>query len=441
MAIIQDVNRISEHRRIIESMAKGMGKSFLPPGESGIKRKYLEHVPFMSTDDGTVICIPKLPEMGGIALIGQTGTGKTLAAGYILDNLYYLWKDYIAVLNDSQDETFTWSEPCDNPEFIFRQNYFHQTPMPLPMIYLLPNSDSFEINEEVIKDKNTVKISIPFEAVMNNIENFIPDLGNSERYLLAKKDELLNVESEAELFQVIDTLDSGSKGMLEVKNKIEKSFRNLLNEGILNLSNITVPSYLKVGEYHGNPFTAVMKAECIPSFITSDLYTQKHKDAIMSYYINELFEESKGGAMKGTRTWLYFDELTKVVHADPQFTSPQSEKALNNVASRGRNNGISLIYATQRYGEIPKTIRDQTKFVIAFRHKNADETKSIQDDFGVEKTVRNNILTLRKFECVALTTEYFICYKDNDVWEDKGPFIGKIIPSLHKNKFLSELKK
>jgi hypothetical protein len=363
-------------------------------------------------------------------------SGKTLLAGYMLSNLFYLWEDNISVLNDSQDETFDWSEPCDYPEFIFNLRKINQSPFPLPMIYILPNSDKFDINPNLIKNKNYVKVSIPFQEVINNIEQYIPNLGNSEKYLMEKKEELLQVKTEEELFDIIDSIDSGSKGMDTVRNKIMASFKALLNEGILNLSNMTSPCYLSVDKYTGNPFIAIMLANCIPSFITSDLYTQKYKGAIFSYYINQLFEASKSGIMKGKRTWLYFDELTKVVHSNPIYSCPQAEKALTNISSRGRNNSISMIYSTQKYGEIPKGMRDQTPYTFAFRHKNTEETKSIQEDFGVDKVQRMNILKLKKYECVALTTNYFVCYKDNKRWEERDPIKGRIFQPLHKNRFL-----
>lgn len=434
----------SRHKRfgsLNEHYAQVLGKTWLPANQTNIKIKVINDLPFMTTPDGTIVCIPKLPETGVISTIGLSGNGKTLVSGFLLDNIFWNWQDYIAVLNDSQEETFSWSEPCDYPSFINRSRKVYQTPMPLPMIYLYPHSNDFEINEELVKDKNYVVISLPFEEVMNNIEKYMPDLGNSTKYLIEKKEELLSVTSEEELFEVIKSIDTGTKGLAESKHKIEVLFKNLIEEGILNISNPSAPAELKIARedkdiYTGNPFTAIMKAECIPAFITSDLYIQKYKDAVFSYYINLLFEESLSGSMKGKRTWLYFDELTRVVHADPRYTSPETEKALMNIASRGRNNGISIIYATQRYNEIPKGIRSQTKYAIVFRHKSDEETKMLKNDFAFDKSTQKEILKLRKFEAIAMTTEHFVCYKEDKQWEETGPIKGIILPSLHKNRFL-----
>lgn len=437
---------------INERYVKAFGKSWLSSAEHTLKKMDIKDLPFMITKDGTIVCIPKMPEQGVIALVGLSGKGKSLNAGFILDNLFYLWKDNIALINDSQAESFDWSEPCDNYELIQKLKPINQTPMPLPLIYLFPKM--YEAKAETLKDKNSITISLPFREVINRIEVFMPDLGASAKYLAMKKDELLECETEEEVLDIIKSIASAVdettgkpiKGMAESARKIEATFKELIDEGILSISASTAPSYLNVyegkkiiygdGENEGNPFTAVMKAECIPSFITESLYVQKYCDLIFSYYIQNLFKESFSGSMKGKRVWLYFEELTRVVSADGKNKNPETERELKNIVARGRNNGISLIYCTQRYKEIPKPIREQTKYSIVFRHNSAEETKEICDDFGVDRATRLEVLSLKKFEAIAFTTENFVCYKKNKVWEEAGPIKGIIIPALHKNRFL-----
>jgi len=419
---------------INERYVKAFGQSWLSYGETSTKKILIKDLPFMVTYDGTIVCLPKQKEQAVTALIGIPGQGKTVCAGYILDGIFYLWCDYIGIINDSQEETFDWSEPCDFNGFTKKLRVVNQSPMPLPMVYLFPKM--YMAKEEMIKDKNYISISMPFREVINNIERFIPNLGNSERYLLMKRDELFEAETENEIFDIIKSINDGGKGMAEVVKKIDAAFHELIDEGILNISDLSVPSFLKVGDYIGNPFTAIMKADCVPSFITSDLYVQKYKDLIFSYYINSMFRESLKGEMMGKRVWLYFDELTKVVSSNQRNTSPETERSLNQVIARGRNNGISIIYATQRYKEIPKSMRELTKNAIVFRHNSRDETKEICDDFGVDKSMRGELLALKKFEAIAFTNEHFICYKKDKVWEESKPIKGVILPALHKNRFL-----
>lgn len=433
---------------INEKFVKRFGKSWMSHNETTLRKIEIEDIPILLTQDGTTVCIPKRQEQAVTAIIGHSGFGKTSVAGYILDELFWSWKDYVVNMNDSQEESFDWSEPCDWSEFVGQIRKIRQDPMPLPMIYLFPKM--YLASEHLLEDKNFVTISVPFREVMNNIEKFIPDLGASEKYLLEKKKELLPEDedgtgmeiTEEEIFDIIKSIDNGEKGMKQVVAKIRAAFRELIDEGILNLDSASAPAYLQVGDYIGNPFTAIMLAQCIPSFVTSSVYNQKYKDQIFSYYLSCLFNESLKGKMKGKRVWVYFDELTRVVSADQRSGTPETEKQLNNYCARGRNNGISLMYATQRYKEIPKGIRELTKNGIIFRHKSKEETSEICDDFGLDKTWREEILSLKKFQAIAVSADQpFICYKGERKWKDGGPIKGWIIPALHKNRFLQKEKK
>lgn len=435
-------------KTINEEYVKFFGKGFLPPGDSTIKKIDINDLPVLITPDGTIVCIPKLPECAVTGIMGMSGCGKTSLAGYLLDTIYWSWGDYLAIVNDSQDETWDWSEANEYFEFNKKLKMLNQGPMPLPLVYLLPKV--YDAREDAILNKNTVTISVPPKDILNNIEKFLPGLGNSEKYLVEKRELLKKAETEEEIFEIIKSIDTGAtKGLTEVARKIESMFKELVAEGILNVSDETCPYKLRAEwfekgvkkEYEGNPFTAIMKLECVPSFITSNLYTQKYKDLVFSYYINSLFRESFNGAMKGKRVWLYFDELTRVVRADPRFSSPETERALNDIVARGRNNGISLIFATQRYREIPKSIRELIKFSVVFRHNSTQEANEIFSDMGVDRTFGKQILTLKKFEAIAFTTEYFVCYKKEKVWKETKPMRGWIMPAQHKNRFLHKAVK
>lgn len=429
--------------KIDENYARIFGRHFLPGSDSGLRKNYIKDIPVLITVDGTVVCIPKLPEMGLIAVVGRTGTGKTLNSGYLIDNIFWLWGDAVVDMNDSQEETVTWAEPNEVIEFKYKFRRLGQMPMPLPMIYVFPNFDKQKIKEDILRERNYVTVSIPFEEIINHIEHYLPDLGASLKYIMEKKKELLEVETEEDLYRIIETIQLG-KGTESVQSKVKASFKQLINEGILNITDPTAPAELKIFDlktkstvYKGNPMTAIMKAECIPSFITSDLYSGKYKDAIFAYWIRALFQESLKGTMHGKRVWIYFDELNKVVDIKPENNSPATERALGEVSTRGRNNEISMLYATQFYHNIPRVIRSQTKFAVIFFNKDPDAAKEICGDFVLEKKWQNKIRELKKYEGVVATTEHFICYKGNKKWEDQGPFFGMTFPALHKNKFLN----
>lgn len=444
-----------KYTKINESYARNLGDLWLPEGAKKKENVVVQDLPVAITKEGVLVCFPRLPEMGNIACVGMTGMSKTLVCGFLLDNIFYNWGDYFALLNDSQEESFTWSEAQDYQEFIYKLNQVHQRPMPLPMIYLFPNSEKFQDNSDLVKDKNSILISLPFDEIINNLENYIPDLGGSKKYFEEKKKDILddyengNLD-EDRLFEIIESIDTGTKGIDAVVRKIRATFKSLISEGILNLSDSSVPSSLSVVDnqgnsiYDGNPFTAIMKADCIPAFVTSTLLTHAHKDAIFSYYINLLFNENKSGSMKETaknknRVWLFFDELTNVVHTDPEKSLKNTEKALSNIAVRGRLNRIALLYATQFYNEIPHSIRGQTKFAIIFRHKIAKDAREICADFSLDGDVKADILRLNKYEAIIATTEYLVLYKNGERKETREPVKGFVFPSLHKNKFVNKL--
>lgn len=429
--------------KIDEYYARSLGRQVLPNKDTGMRKQFIHDIPILATVDGTVVCVPKLPEMGLIGIVGKTGSGKTLHAGYLMDNIFWLWQDAIVDMNDSQEETVTWSEPNDVLEFKLKLRKINQKPMPLPIIYIFPNFDKLKIKEDILKDRNYLIVSIPFEEIINNIENYIPNLAGSLKYIVEKKKELLEVKSEQDLDDIIKSIQIG-KATETVQSKLKACFNQLISEGILNISDTSAPPFLEVYDsdskkiiFSGNPMTAVMKAECVPTFITSDLYTGKYKDAIFAYWINALFGESLKGTMKGKRVWIYFDELNKILDIKPENNCPATEKACNDVASRGRNNSISLLYATQSYHNIPKLIRSQTKYGISFHQKDVKAVDEFCKDFVLEKRWQTRIKSLKKHECVCATSEHFICYKGNKRWEEQGPFDGVSFPALHKNKFLN----
>lgn len=429
--------------KIDENYAKTFGRYMLSKKDTGIRKQFIKDIPVLYTIDGTVVCIPKLQEMGSVGVVGRTGSGKTLFSGQFIDGVFWLWHDCVADMNDSQAETITWSESNDVLEFKLRLRKINQKPMPLPVVYIFPNFDKLKVNKEILKDKNYIVVSIPFEEIINNIESYIPGLAGSLKYIVEKKKELLEVQNERDLYDIIDSIQIG-KATETVQSKLKACFNQLISEGILNISDSSAPSIIQVYDtqtkktiYTGNPMTAVMKAECVPSFITSDLYTEKYKDAIFAYWINALWEESLKGTMKGKRVWIYFDELSSVVDISPENKCPSTKEKLNTIASRGRNNSISLFYATQNYHLIPSIIRSQTTFGITFYQKDPKSVDEFCKDFQLDRKWKDKIKSLKKYECVCATPTHFICYKGDKKWESPGPFYGTSFPALHKNKFLN----
>lgn len=430
--------RLTNPEGIQKRYAKKFGAHWFKDKEERYEKMFFKDIPMMVAEDGSIVCIPKTEEIKTISITGLSGTGKTMLGGRFVDSAFWLWNDHCAVMNDVQEETFSWSEPNDVFEFIGKLKLLNEKPMPLPMVYLFPTSSTLELSkfEDRMNNKNYAEISLPFKFVIDNIDRFV-DLGGSEKYIRNLKNELSECTVIEEVHNIIDekiNIDQ-EKGFREMKHKIHVIFDNLFDEGILNLSS-SIPSVFAVDNYQANPFSVLMRAGAVPSLVTSDLDTKRYKDKLLAYYINLLFR-AQLNEFKNERVWLYFDELTKVCSTEDSGHN-EAEEELNHVATRGRLNKIGLVYATQNYSKIPKIIRSQTKYSFLFKHGNNDEElRVIANDFSLSRTCKESLKKLKTYECIAATKDYFKIYNtDGDIAEAEGPIKGTILPPLHKNKYV-----
>jgi hypothetical protein len=423
-----------------------LNKSFMSDSNR-YKKIMINEIPFMYGIHGEIVCIPKTDEVFAAAIVGASGTGKSVLLNSLVSRMHYQWKVNISIMNDVSEETYKWDEPApvrevvtvwDNPRFVHicqLNKKINQPPCPSPLVYLFPSSNTLKIPEKF--KKRYVKISLPFRDIFENIGYFLkgvsPDfiLGKSELYV---KDipELSNVTSVGELREMLDEKLPGKEGknFQAMRIKIMTAFGALMKEQILNITNPECPAYLRVGDYFGNPFTAIMKAGAIPSFITSDLINKNYKSEIFAYYIEELFKNNHKD-FPNQKTFLVFDELKDVCVRDDEPAS----HAIGLIASRGRINNVGLIYCTQFYDKIPHSVRGaKLNYCFCFQHKNAEILREIGSDFDLTTDERKKILNLKQFEIIALTNNRFICYKDGVKYEVKTPIRGTLLGPLANHK-------
>ena len=409
-----------------EKFARRFGEYWLDDKE---RYKFLNipDIPILFGIDGGIICIPEKEEVCNIGVVGHRGTGKSLLSHRIVDEKFWLSNDNLIIMNDSLEESFDWCKPQNNNEWINMLKDINEVPCSLPIVYLYPNSSTLTINR---KDINYVKISVPFSELIENNEEYM-DLGGSAIYFRSLKKDLLECRSVDEVYEVINNSEKVSKAS---KNKILTAFDNIFKEGILNITDIEVPDELSLNmEYTANPFSVILKAGCIPSFITSDLYTRRYKAQIFAYHINLLFLNQLSKEFQGKSLYIYFDEITKICSTD--LGDNPARRALENIPSRGRNLNLGLIYCTQNYEKVPRVIQSNTDYIFALRHSNKKEVKTICNDFDVTPSIEKMILNLKKFECVCLTTDYFtIYYNSGEIKKVEGPIIGRIIPCLSRHR-------
>ena len=106
-----------------------------------------------------------------------------------------------------------------------------------------------------------------------------------------------------------------------------------------------------------------------------------------------------------------------------------------NVVARGRHFKLGLLFATQTYEKIPNLIRNaRFDYLIAFQLKNHDAINNLIKDFDLPKTFGEEIKNLKPLECIGVTHNKFICYRNGETKEVSEPIKGRIIPPLSKHR-------
>lgn len=455
-----------------QELAKQFGK-YIADGKDRFEEKTIKDYPVLITDDNWVVCIPASQEESfTCGCVGMSKMGKTLVLHRLSEGLFFAGKN-VAILNDSLNETFDWSLKQDNPQFIQEISLLKQNPVPLPIVYVFPNTSSLKIDEVkekicnhckktyegdrcpkcssnefaegrcYIKLKNGneiedyLKITIPFPQILNNINSFITsinpefELGQSSMYI-KKMPELYSCQTEEDVIETIKKESLQNIEFQKMEYKILSAFETLFSEKIADISSEDAPSTLSYGDFKENPFSVLMNGEAIPSFMTSDLYNKKYRAEIFAYHINLIFDNQTKPEFKNSETYLVFDELTKVCSTEDKNVA---EKALANLVARGRHFRLGLLFAVQAYEKISSTIRNaRFDYLFAFQLKNHDAINTIIKDFDLSKDIGKEIKELKPLECIGITHQKFICYRNGETKEVSEPIKGRIIPPLSKHR-------
>jgi len=398
------------------------------------KVRVIKDIPVLLGDRGEIICIPNREEIPSpIAVVGKKGTGKSLILQRITLESFWNLEILVAIMNDSLEECYDWNKKQDNAAWIMQLKLIGESPLALPIIYLYPNSEKLSLDEDITKNINYIKITIPFTEFLDNINGYVGDLGGSDVYLRNKIPDLKKCRNREEVYEVIRTKDISGKMSQGVQTKLITNFNNVFNEQILTITNPDCVENVDVGDYSGNPFVALMHKKLIPCFITSQLYSQRYKNHMYSYHIESIFD-AMDGILRGKKVYLIFDELTRVCSTEEKGKNPALD-ALNQISARGRMKNIGLVYATQNYGKIPHIIKSNTEYLFVLRYSNKQEVKQIKDDFQLPNFNEDLVLKLKKMECVGITSSYFrVYYPNGDVEETDEPVKGWVIPPTSRHK-------
>ena len=416
-------------------MALGKGLHKINPtfleDKDRIKKIQLDEIPIMLSEKGEIVCIPREDEVFAAAVIGSSGKGKTLLCNRLVGSLKHQWKANVAIMNDLSEETYRWSKEMNNGTFNrFNMEYLNQVPQASPIIYLFPNTKTLNINKKLIPHSFFLKTVLPFVEILDNLSFYLkgvsPDfeLGKSEMYVNDIKEYLSECDSPSQVKDVLEEQLPGADGksFKAMRIKIKTAFNSLMSEEMLDLTNPECYSVLRHKDFVSNPFSALMKAGLIPSFITSDLINKKYKSEVFAYYTNLIFNNNLVD-FPNEKTFLFFDELRTVCERDDD----PAAKAIGNVSARGRINNVGLIYSTQFYNKIPNSVKGaKLNYCFAFAHNNSDILREVGSDFDLDRRTKEKIKKLDTFEIVAMTNNKFICYFNDDRYEVTKPLKGKI---------------
>jgi len=432
-----------------ERLAKVTGKgSFLEESER-FKNIEINDIPVMLCEDGSICCIPKSAEAKSMGFVGNSGHGKSLLMNRVHSHLFHLWKTNVAIMNDVSEETYLWSEEMKNRIFNkFNYGYLNQTPVASPLIYLFPNTKTLEVDRLELEgaQKDFIKIVMPFDKIIDDIGFYLagvnPDftLAKSSMYVNDLRDKLIECDTPSQIREVLQSELPGADGksFQAMRAKILTAFESLFKEEILDITNPECHAYLKIRELKSmyNPMTAVMKTKRIPSLITSDLINKKYKSSVFSYFINALFENNTKD-FPNQHTYMIFDELKDICTKEDD---PATD-AIGRIASRGRIKNVGMCFATQYYNQIPHKIRGaKLNFLFAFKHGDDKIVTEIGKDFNLDTKIRKSIKNLKKFECIAMTQDEFIFYRDDEKWTSSEPVRGRIFYPLAGHMCPAEVK-
>src|SRR3990167_3657074 len=173
-----------------ELKARAFGMGMVNPA-SRFKKLIIKDIPIMITQDNQILCIPNTEEVKHIGVTGQTGTCKSIFLNSLLSWDYWHASHHCINLNDFQKETFEWSLPTDSFEYLLKK--INISPCPSPLVYVFPSTRTLQLED---KDKRfpVLKMTLPIEEVIKNVENYHP-LDKSKVYLGNLMDKLVECNS------------------------------------------------------------------------------------------------------------------------------------------------------------------------------------------------------------------------------------------------------
>jgi len=401
----------------------------------------------MISQSGKLVCIDVDRDMPTIGIVGIRGSGKSRCLHSLVDLVYHKRKeDKLIILNDQHDETPTYAIKGrrmqgeyynkEDDLWVKQLNSLGLKPMRLPIVHCYPAiTDSyFDAPNNITK----LQISLKHESLFKSEQLFDNNVAGSTKYFRLLKERLMRCKNYDELMSVFDEIDNKA-----VREKLKLLIANLFQEKIVSFDESIISKSFFLNKNKNEKvimhiLMALMASRCIPALMTRSIQNSKYYTTYLRMIIEDLFDNQKKGwfAKNQINSWLFIDELTGL---DSIGEKPNDmTQILQRTVTEGRPSRIATVWATQNYVKVRDKIRTNTRYLISFRLNTDEEVKTIMRDFSLTESQAESIKKLDKerFECVAITSEYFTTYdlKTGEKSQISGFIRGYSIPSLSMHK-------
>ena len=423
--------------------------------EDQINKIRINEMPILYTESGEILCIENERDEPKIGVVGAARTGKSMLSHAILDRGYWGFHKRCGIINDSLRECGTWCQPWIpdkaiergvTNKFIYLLRKIGQQPMPLPCVYLHPNTKDLKMitNEEEVGFKTSFPIR---EFIENHIYYFKAkkewDLQKSGKYFDDLKPALTQCTTEE---QVINTIREGIPQNMETSmTHLVAVMKNIFDQKILDISTGIASEWeiRKQPNYSRSflPFTAMLVADLVPVLVTANI---RHKDYFPIYFkfiVEDIFQKQVDDDQfirNNYKIWLFCDELHNV---DTKAHQTVASEILQQVVAEGGPARMGFIWASQNPSKISERIHTNTNYLFTLRFQNAEQATSIQKNYDLPKDKKTEILNLKPHQVMACTSRQFILYdrngerySSNEIITGEQAIKGEAIPSLSMHK-------
>lgn len=361
---------------------------------------------------GELVCLPKYDDGVRIAVVGQTGFGKTFLLHRLQDQ--FIEKDYAIpfCMNDVKLETETYTKTWDDTKakerkFIEKLKMIGEVSKPEPIVFLSLVSDRYDENRHLILPREYgFSMSLPYKELMKNIKAFSPfyKLEKSEKFLqnLVERG-LLDCKNFGDIEAFIDRNTQKKKQDGDLPMSSAKAILSFLRSidriNILDISNhedskflIEMPDGTKQANY---PWIITMIAGLPTVLCTQHIVKEDYDAVFMNFVIKTIFDERRSNPLLAGKTIVIFgDELSFLLR------KRESYELIDEVIRIGRADGVGMVISVQYHKDIFPSIRTNLTHRVYFRMPGQD-SELREQVFKNHPEMYRELSSLEKMECIV----------------------------------------